>query len=206
MFEGRGLARIWAGTPLPKTSRATPFSRLKTRPTGCRQRLKGSIEGAVEPGCLASKGRGSASFRCLRDYSVPIGQRRGSGAGSREYPRPVLGSPATVGGLTSRRRESGARLRPRPFPHSPRPAPPRPSVRRLLGPQAISRAPDSTLLWPRPDPAPRPPTHAPHADAANVRFPRVLRTEALASFPLCRMGRVVAPSLQKFGAPAVLVT
>ena len=124
MFEGRGLARIWAGTPLPKTSRATPFSQCKTRPTGCRQRLKGSIEGAVEPGCLASKGRGSASFRCLRDYSVPIGQRRGSGAGSREYPRPVLGSPATVGGLTSRRRESGARLRPRPLPGSPRPAPP----------------------------------------------------------------------------------
>lgn len=120
VFEGTGLARIWAGTPPPKTSRATPFSQCKTRPTGCRQRLKGSIEGAVEPGCLASKGRGSASFRCPRDYSVPIGQRRGSGRGQGNTQDLSLG----VGGLTSRRRESGAWLRPRPFPDSPRPAPP----------------------------------------------------------------------------------
>ena len=157
----------------------------------------------MEPGCLASKGRGSASFRCLRDYSVPIGQRRSSGAESREYPRPVLGSPATVGGLTSWRRESGARPRPRPIPDSPRPAP---RCACSLVPQALSRAPDSTLLWLWPDPAPCPPTHAPHADAANVRFPRVLRTEALAGFLLCPLGRVVAPSPQKFGAPADPVT
>ena len=82
-------------------------------------------------------------------------------------------------------------------------APPRPapSCACSLVPEAISRAPDSTLLWLWPDPAPRPPTHAPHADAANVRFPRVLRTEALAGFPLCPLGLVVAPSLKKFGAP-----
>ena len=30
--EGRGLARIWAGTPLPKSSPATPFHQVQGAP------------------------------------------------------------------------------------------------------------------------------------------------------------------------------
>ena len=159
----------------------------------------------MEPGCLAQQGGGSASFRCLWNYAVPIGQRRGSGAGPGEYPkpRPVVARPAAVGGLTSRRRESGARPPSRLFSDSLRPAP---RCACSLVPQAISRAPDCKLLWPRLGPAPRALTHAPHANAANPWFLRVFRVEALAGFSLHPRAprtrpRVVAPALPG-GSPA----
>lgn len=113
-----------------------------------------------------------------------------------------MARPAAVGCLTSRRRESGARPPSRLFPDSLRPAP---RCACSLVPQAISRAPDCKLLWPRLGPAPRALTHAPHANAANPPFLRVLRVEALAGFP-ARVSRrtrprVVGPALPG-GSPA----
>lgn len=187
MFDGRGLVRIWAGTPLPKTSRATPFSQVQDGSYGLQAAPK-----RVNRGHCGTRMSGKQGQR-LRLLPVSAGllssyrPEAGLGGG-------VKGIPKTCPWEPSDRRRShqqaagigGAAAAP-PLPGL---APPRPAPRCAcsLVPQAISRAPDSTLLWLWPDPAPRPPTHAPHADAANVRFPRVLRTEALAGFLLCRRG------------------
>lgn len=161
------------------------------------QLLRASIEGAVGPGRPARRGRRLRLFPVLAGLFSSYRPEEELGAGPESPPSSdPLARLATVGGLHSRQRKSRARRRPRPFPDT-APPNPSPSVRMLLGASGgLERAPASLHSWPRP--CPRPPrslTHASHANAANVRLPRVLRAEALAYFLTRLRGQRTRPGV-----------
>ena len=130
MFEGRGLVRIWAGTPLPKTSRATPFSQVQDASYGLQAAPK-----RVNRGRCGTRMSGKQGQR-LRLLPVSAGLLS-SYRPEAELGGGVKGIPKTCPWEPSDRRRShelaagigGAAAAP-PLPGL---APPRPSVRMLFG-------------------------------------------------------------------------